>query len=133
MAFSWSLPTGFETPITYFYVTYFLVLLMHRQYRDDENCEKKCVLDCISTRLSANICPQIWRGLAHVQEACALPHLPLHLLISVLRVVSQNPICRMCIYSRCDALMILTTYPNISSTSLEASELPGHKTRIPSF
>ena len=43
MAFAWSLPTGFETPITYFYVTYFAVLLMHRQRRDDENCEKKSV------------------------------------------------------------------------------------------
>ncbi|EKM49204.1 uncharacterized protein PHACADRAFT_131882 [Phanerochaete carnosa HHB-10118-sp] len=41
MALAWSLPTGFETPVTYFYVSYFLVLLMHRQYRDDENCEKK--------------------------------------------------------------------------------------------
>ncbi|KAF9267816.1 ERG4/ERG24 ergosterol biosynthesis protein [Marasmius fiardii PR-910] len=41
MALAWSLPTGFDTPITYFYVTYFLVLLIHRQRRDDENCEKK--------------------------------------------------------------------------------------------
>ncbi|KAH9924677.1 ERG4/ERG24 ergosterol biosynthesis protein [Epithele typhae] len=41
MAFSWSLPTGFSTPITYFYVAYFLVLLIHRQMRDDEACEKK--------------------------------------------------------------------------------------------
>ncbi|KAI0785203.1 ERG4/ERG24 ergosterol biosynthesis protein [Abortiporus biennis] len=41
MALAWSLPTGFSTPVTYFYVTYFLVLLIHRQRRDDENCEKK--------------------------------------------------------------------------------------------
>ncbi|KAK7463541.1 erg24, C-14 sterol reductase [Stygiomarasmius scandens] len=41
MALAWSLPTGFDTPITYFYVTYFAVLLIHRQMRDDENCEKK--------------------------------------------------------------------------------------------
>ncbi|KAJ8072418.1 erg24, C-14 sterol reductase [Marasmius tenuissimus] len=41
MALAWSLPTGFDTPITYFYVTYFLVLLIHRQRRDDENCETK--------------------------------------------------------------------------------------------
>jgi len=41
MALSWSLPTGFNTPITYFYVTYFLVLLIHRQRRDDEHCGKK--------------------------------------------------------------------------------------------
>lgn len=41
MALAWSLPTGFETPITYFYVVYFTVLLVHRQRRDDEACEKK--------------------------------------------------------------------------------------------
>jgi len=41
MALAWSLPTGFETPITYFYVMYFAVLLIHRQIRDDEMCEKK--------------------------------------------------------------------------------------------
>ncbi|TFY76728.1 hypothetical protein EWM64_g7286 [Hericium alpestre] len=41
MALAWSLPTGFDTPVTYFYVVYFAVLLIHRQRRDDENCEKK--------------------------------------------------------------------------------------------
>ncbi|TDL15390.1 ERG4/ERG24 ergosterol biosynthesis protein [Rickenella mellea] len=41
MALAWSLPTGFNTPITYFYFVYFAVLLVHRQMRDDENCEKK--------------------------------------------------------------------------------------------
>ncbi|KAF5390773.1 hypothetical protein D9757_004544 [Collybiopsis confluens] len=41
MALAWSLPTGFETPITYFYVTYFAVLLIHRQMRDDAHCQKK--------------------------------------------------------------------------------------------
>lgn len=43
MGLAWSLPTGFDTPITYFYVVYFAVLLIHRQRRDDEACEKKCV------------------------------------------------------------------------------------------
>lgn len=43
MSFAWSLTTGFSTPITYFYPVYFLVLLVHRQMRDDENCEKKYV------------------------------------------------------------------------------------------
>jgi Delta14-sterol reductase len=41
MALAWSLPTGFNTPITYFYVIYFTVLLVHRQRRDDHNCEVK--------------------------------------------------------------------------------------------
>jgi hypothetical protein len=43
MAFAWSLPTGFNTPITYFYVIYFCVLLIHRQLRDDEHCAQRCV------------------------------------------------------------------------------------------
>ena len=43
MGFAWSLPTGFDTPITYFYVMYFAFLLAHRQRRDDENCAKKFV------------------------------------------------------------------------------------------
>ncbi|KAJ7037473.1 ergosterol biosynthesis ERG4/ERG24 [Mycena alexandri] len=41
MSLAWSLPTGFRTPVTYFYVIYFAVLLVHRQRRDDENCERK--------------------------------------------------------------------------------------------
>ncbi|KAG6910867.1 hypothetical protein DXG01_007184 [Tephrocybe rancida] len=41
MAFAWSLPTGFNTPITYFYVSYFAVLLIHRQRRDEAHCQKK--------------------------------------------------------------------------------------------
>ncbi|KAJ7811212.1 ERG4 ERG24 ergosterol biosynthesis protein, partial [Mycena olivaceomarginata] len=41
MSVAWSLPTGFSTPIPYFYCLYFLVLLIHRQRRDDEACEKK--------------------------------------------------------------------------------------------
>jgi len=41
MAFAWSLPTKFDTPVTYFYVIYFAVLLIHRQRRDDEMCAKK--------------------------------------------------------------------------------------------
>lgn len=41
MAWAWCLPTGFGTPITYFYVAYFAVLLVHRQLRDDEACKKK--------------------------------------------------------------------------------------------
>ncbi|GAM82264.1 hypothetical protein ANO11243_002430 [Dothideomycetidae sp. 11243] len=32
---------GWGTPITYFYMLYFAVLLIHRQMRDDEKCHKK--------------------------------------------------------------------------------------------
>ncbi|KNZ81777.1 Delta(14)-sterol reductase [Termitomyces sp. J132] len=55
MAFAWSLPTGFNTPITYFYVSYFAVLLIHRQLRDDEHCQKKYTLYSSDARMVANI------------------------------------------------------------------------------
>ncbi|KAK7033196.1 glycosyltransferase family 2 protein [Favolaschia claudopus] len=41
MGLAWSLPTGFNTPITYFYIVYFAVLLIHRQRRDDAACAIK--------------------------------------------------------------------------------------------
>lgn len=41
MSWAFCLPTGFHTPITYFYVIYFAVLLVHRERRDDEKCRKK--------------------------------------------------------------------------------------------
>ncbi|KAF8445170.1 Delta(14)-sterol reductase [Terfezia claveryi] len=41
MAWAWCLPTGFGTPLTYFYVVYFAILLLHRERRDDESCERK--------------------------------------------------------------------------------------------
>jgi hypothetical protein len=45
MAVGYSMATGANTPITYFYPMYFLALLIHRQIRDDENCEKKYVVN----------------------------------------------------------------------------------------
>ncbi|KDQ09928.1 hypothetical protein BOTBODRAFT_58446 [Botryobasidium botryosum FD-172 SS1] len=41
MGLAWCLPTGFDSPIPYFYFFYFAVLLAHRQYRDDEMCAHK--------------------------------------------------------------------------------------------
>lgn len=41
MALSWSLPTKFVTPITYFYLFFFITLLVHRQRRDDAACAEK--------------------------------------------------------------------------------------------
>jgi len=38
---SWLSPTGFETPVTYFYFMFFVVLLIHRQMRDDEQYAHK--------------------------------------------------------------------------------------------
>lgn len=41
MAWAWCLPCGTSSPIPYFYVVYFAVLLLHRQLRDDDACKKK--------------------------------------------------------------------------------------------
>jgi len=41
MAWAWCLPTGFATPVTYFYVAYFAVLLIHRDRRDEAKCRSK--------------------------------------------------------------------------------------------
>lgn len=41
MALSWSLPCGFSHFLPYFYVSYFLVLLIHRQLRDEHHCKAK--------------------------------------------------------------------------------------------
>ena len=80
MALAWSLPTGFETPITYFYVTYFAVLLIHRQMRDDEACEKKYVLCRLLERFPLTSESQVRQGLGKVQEACAVAHHPIRVL-----------------------------------------------------
>ncbi|KZV88163.1 ERG4/ERG24 ergosterol biosynthesis protein, partial [Exidia glandulosa HHB12029] len=41
MALAWSLPTGFDAPLTYFYFVYFFILLVHRNERDNDECHKK--------------------------------------------------------------------------------------------
>ncbi|KAG7195379.1 erg24, C-14 sterol reductase [Scheffersomyces spartinae] len=41
IGWSWCLTTGFETPLTYFYVIYFGSLLFHRQTRDEMKCRAK--------------------------------------------------------------------------------------------
>ncbi|ODN79893.1 hypothetical protein L202_03785 [Cryptococcus amylolentus CBS 6039] len=41
IALGWCLPTGFSTPLTYYYLIYFVILLLHRQARDDEACREK--------------------------------------------------------------------------------------------
>ncbi|EGW32788.1 uncharacterized protein SPAPADRAFT_60137 [Spathaspora passalidarum NRRL Y-27907] len=41
IGWSWCLPTGFQTPLTYFYVIYFGTLLLHRQIRDETKCRGK--------------------------------------------------------------------------------------------
>jgi protein-S-isoprenylcysteine O-methyltransferase Ste14 len=41
MGLAWCLTTGFNTPITYFYVIYFSSLLFGRQLRDDQKCKEQ--------------------------------------------------------------------------------------------
>jgi len=41
MGLAWCLPTGFSTPITYFYIVYFTSLLLGRQMRDDQKCKEQ--------------------------------------------------------------------------------------------
>ncbi|KAJ8094461.1 erg24, C-14 sterol reductase [Marasmius tenuissimus] len=41
MSIAWSLPTGFNTPITYFYPIFFTFFLIHRQERDEAKCQQK--------------------------------------------------------------------------------------------
>uniref|UniRef100_A0A7R9WIE8 Delta(24(24(1)))-sterol reductase n=1 Tax=Pseudictyota dubia TaxID=2749911 RepID=A0A7R9WIE8_9STRA len=41
MALSWGLITGFESPIPYFYFTFFVTVLTHRVSRDMEHCKDK--------------------------------------------------------------------------------------------
>ncbi|KAK9455435.1 ergosterol biosynthesis ERG4/ERG24 [Dipodascopsis uninucleata] len=41
MSISWCLPTGFSSPVPYFYCLYFAVLLIHRETRDDAKCSHK--------------------------------------------------------------------------------------------
>ncbi|XP_067831812.1 delta(14)-sterol reductase TM7SF2 isoform X1 [Heptranchias perlo] len=41
MALAWSLPCGLAHILPYFYVTYFTVLLIHREARDEHQCRRK--------------------------------------------------------------------------------------------
>lgn len=41
IGWSWCLPTGSFTPLTYFYIIYFTTLLLHRQTRDEAKCRAK--------------------------------------------------------------------------------------------
>ncbi|SCU81441.1 LAMI_0B06260g1_1 [Lachancea mirantina] len=41
IALSWCLATGFQTPLTYYYLAYFATLLLHRQARDEHKCRVK--------------------------------------------------------------------------------------------
>jgi hypothetical protein len=79
MALAWSLPTGFDTPLTYFYVIYFTVLLVHRQRRDDEACRLKYVF-FVPFHAPMLIYSQAWEGLGQVHAVCPVQDHPLRVL-----------------------------------------------------
>jgi len=41
MGLAWCLPTLFSHPMTYFYIVYFIILLVHRERRDNSVCHTK--------------------------------------------------------------------------------------------
>jgi protein-S-isoprenylcysteine O-methyltransferase Ste14 len=41
MGLAWCLTTGFHSVLTYFYFSYFVILLVHRERRDHEHCARK--------------------------------------------------------------------------------------------
>jgi hypothetical protein len=98
MALAWSLPTGFDTPITYFYVVYFAILLAHRQRRDEEQCEKKCVRqstltsDCVLSSVAG-----MGRIGTSTERWCHTASSPISIEILVLRYVqvvpTNQPVC----------------------------------------
>ncbi len=41
MGLAWCLPAGFTHPLPYFYIFYFTILLVHREWRDNAMCREK--------------------------------------------------------------------------------------------
>jgi protein-S-isoprenylcysteine O-methyltransferase Ste14 len=62
MALAWCLPTGFGSPLPYFYITYFTILLVHREYRDNLMCQEKYGKDwdAYSARVRWRIVPGVY-------------------------------------------------------------------------
>ncbi|WFD30992.1 Delta(14)-sterol reductase [Malassezia sp. CBS 17886] len=60
MAWAWCLPCGFATPIPYFYVVYFAVLLVHRQLRDDDACREKYGNEYVTSRRAFHLTTSSW-------------------------------------------------------------------------
>jgi protein-S-isoprenylcysteine O-methyltransferase Ste14 len=51
MGLAWCLLTGFEHPLPYFYIAYFTILLIHREWRDNAMCQEKYGKDWDAYRL----------------------------------------------------------------------------------
>ena len=41
MGLAWCLTTGFSAILPYFYIIYFVILLVHRERRDNDHCARK--------------------------------------------------------------------------------------------
>lgn len=62
MGWAWCLPCGFQSPIPYFYVVYFAILLIHRERRDDAKCLEKYGDDwkAYTAKVKSRIVPGIY-------------------------------------------------------------------------
>jgi len=50
IALSWCLPAAFGSPLPYFHIVYFTILLLHRERRDDAMCLAKYGKDWLQYR-----------------------------------------------------------------------------------
>ena len=62
MGLAWCLPTGFDHPLPYFYITYFTILLVHREMRDNKMCAKRygADWDAYTAKVKWRILPGIY-------------------------------------------------------------------------
>ena len=62
MGLAWCLTTCFKHPLTYFYITYFTILLVHREWRDNAMCQEKYGKDwdAYSSKVRWRIVPGIY-------------------------------------------------------------------------
>lgn len=71
---SWSLITGFSSPIAYFYPTFFFLMIIHRASRDIARCREKYGAD--------------W------DEYCRIcPYLFIPVCYNVVRLRANNAVC----------------------------------------
>ncbi len=62
MGLAWCLPTGFGHPLPYFYITYFTILLVHRELRDNKMCAMRygADWDAYTAKVKWRILPGIY-------------------------------------------------------------------------
>jgi Delta14-sterol reductase len=62
MGLAWCLPCGFESPLPYFYIVYFTILLVHRERRDNDMCAVRYGRDWVlyCTKVRYRIVPGVY-------------------------------------------------------------------------